>query len=608
MIISAAILSITSFFYVYTVASYFKADVYFFFNRVTYNTFFDKYVISKYADHIIIIACVVLWLLLSAAKHRDNWTRFVFSATILAGLTVTAIVSKNLNVLLDLAALLSFPLVISFLIYDKFASRRKKFDNPCRGLLLYVNYLSIIGIGIGLVSLITTILALQLSSQTYLITIIKSVPNYAYQLFVLFSSFSPILLFLLIFCFPTKLLANGLMKKIPQIGNRTNNSSFTTEKIKTSTKIVFLSLFMVLSIIIAYIPHEPAINKNNQQVGEDTARYVNMVNNLMQSGDPKVFTQKLFHSIGTGDRPLTLIFLSVMTKILPVDLLQSIEFMPMILGPALVLVVYYLMRELTPNNDIAPLLGSFLTAVSSQILISIYAGFYANWLALILGYLSFVFLFKFLKTPSRVNIIVYFMMVLLLLLSHIYTWTVLTIVSGIFLAVMFGLNYYPRKSTILLLLVLFSTVVIDVVRANVTHTSAEGLQSDIAIAHKVGAGTNQFATRWSNLVYVTQVYLGGQLSNFIILALAVYWVFRSKLLEKSSIFLIAFLSIGIVPLFVGDVVVQSRVLYDIPFQIPAGIALAYIRKDFNGILLLLPVGIWLIGMSIIAVSNLLPSQ
>jgi len=398
------------------------------------------------------------------------------------------------------------------------------------------------------------------------------------------------------------------MKKIPQIGNRTNNSSVTNEKIKTSTKFVFLSLFMVLSIVIAYIPHEPAINKNNQQVGEDTARYVNMVNNLMQSADPKMFTQKLFHSIETGDRPLTLIFLSVVTKIFPLDLLQAIEFMPMILGPALVLVVYYLMRELIPNNDTAALLGSFLTAVSSQILISIYAGFYANWLALILGYLSFVFLFKFLKTPSRVNIIIYFMMVLLLLLSHIYTWTVLMIVAGIFLAVMFGLNYYPRKSTILLVLVLFSTVVIDVVRAIISHTSAEGIKSDIAIAHKVGAGTNQFAARWSNLVYVTQVYLGGQLSNFIILALAVYWVFRSKVLEKSSIFLIAFLSIGIVPLFVGDVEVQARVLYDIPFQIPAGIALAYIRKDFKGTMLLLPAGIWLIGMSIITLSNLLPSQ
>jgi asparagine N-glycosylation enzyme membrane subunit Stt3 len=71
---------------------------------------------------------------------------------------------------------------------------------------------------------------------------------------------------------------------------------------------------------------------------------------------------------------------------------SSIEYIPIILAPTLVIVVYFVTRELIPNNDIAALLASFLTAVSSHTLIGIYAGFYANWLALTIGYLSFVFL------------------------------------------------------------------------------------------------------------------------------------------------------------------------------------------------------------------------
>src|SRR5262249_34439719 len=154
-----------------------------------------------------------------------------------------------------------------------------------------------------------------------------------------------------------------------------------------------------------------------------------------------------------------------------------------------------------------------------------------------MGYLSFVFLFKSLKKPSKLNIIIYFMAMLLLLLSHIYTWTVFTIVTGIFLAVMLVFNYHPKKRTFLLLLVALSTVAIDVARSTITQTTAEGIQSDITDAHQAGAGANQFSARWSNLVYTTQVYLGGQFSNFIILALAVYWIFRSKLHENSTVFL-----------------------------------------------------------------------
>ena len=109
-------------------------------------------------------------------------------------------------------------------------------------------------------------------------------------------------------------------------------------------------------------------------------------------------------------------------------------------------------------------MASFLTAISFHTLIGIYAGFYANWFALIIGYLSFVFLIKFLKKPSKLNLIVYSTLIILLPFSHVYTWTVLIIVMGIFLAVMLKFNYYSRKSIILLLLVILSSVVIDAAR------------------------------------------------------------------------------------------------------------------------------------------------
>jgi hypothetical protein len=68
-----------------------------------------------------------------------------------------------------------------------------------------------------------------------------------------------------------------------------------------------------------------------------------------------------------------------------------------------------------------------------------------------------------------------------------------------------------------------------------------------------------------------------------------------------------FLSIGIVPLFFSDWILQTRVFYNIPFQIPAAIGLYYIMRQqqqmMKGIMTLVPICIWLIAISIVNVSN-----
>ena len=116
-------------------------------------------------------------------------------------------------------------------------------------------------------------------------------------------------------------------------------------------------------------------------------------------------------------------------------------------------------------------------------------------------------------------------------------------------------------------------------------------------------GPEQFATRWSSLIDTTQNYYGSLFGNSIIYALGIYWLIRCKLTEVSTIFLISFLSIGIIPLFFGNWIVQSRVFYDIPFQIPAGIALAQIYRRGHSIITLIPIIIWLAAISITAVFN-----
>jgi hypothetical protein len=593
-IIASTVLALISFFYIYTVGSYFKIRTYILEDRVIYTRLFDNYIISSNVDHLIISFGMILWLsLYLRGKIR------LFTLPIYGGLTILGILI-NLDILLDFTALISIPLVIALLIYNKMSSKmilQNIYTN------LAVNYLAIIGIAVGIVGLSISLTPLFSISNIALPT-----PNYEYEIFSLVSSFSPILLLLLILCFPVKLLINEFKIEILNIKNNNRfDSLFFNDHLKSRTKIIYILLFMLLSITITLIPTQPPFNKDNQQVGVDSDHYVDWINRLIQSNDIQEFIRQAFVIQSAGDRPLTLIFLFTIAKIVNAnanlfytDLFYIIEYVSLILGPALVLVIYLLTRELT-SNDITSLLASFLTAISFQTLIGIYAGFYANWLALIIGYLSFVFLVRFLKKPSKLNLISYSILILLLLLCHVYAWTVLTTVMIIYLVVLLKFNYYHRKSIILLLLVILSSVVIDIGRMTITG-SASGIVNDINIA-RGGVGLEQFAVRWSNLIDVTQIHLGGQFSNFLLLVLGVYWLIHSNFRQPSSILIVIFLSLGVMPLFFGDWITQSRVFYVIPFQIPAAITLTYLKKQANGNIILLPICIWLIAVSIRAVTN-----
>jgi hypothetical protein len=598
-IIASAAIALISFFYIYTVGSYLKINTYILENRIIYTKLFDNYIISKNVDHIIISFGMVLWLSLSLRGK----TRLIVSA-IYGGLTIVAILI-SLDILLDFMTLISIPLLIALLIYNKLSSKIILQNIHTN---LAVNYLAIIGTALGIVSLLISLAPLFSISNTTIPT-----PNYAYEIFLLMSSFSPILLLLLILCFPVKLLIKEFMTGILKIKNNNRfDSLLFNDRLKSRTTIIYISLFMLLSILITLIPYQPPINKDNQQIGVDDSRYADWINALRQSNDVYEFIRQAFVIHSTGDRPLALIFLFTIVKIVNANLFYAIgfytadfyaiELASLVLGPALVLVIYFLTRELT-SNDITSLMASFLTAISFHTLIGIYSGFYANWLALIIGYLSFVFLIRFLKKPSKLNLIVYSTLIVLLLFSHVYTWTVLMIVMGIFLAVLLKFNYYNRKSIILLLLVVLSSVAIDVGRIAVTGQPG-GIERDIYTASVGGVGgLEQFMARWSNLTDVTQIYFGGQFSNFLFFILGLYWLIHSNLRQPSNILIVIFLSVGVIPLFLGNWLIQSRVFYDIPFQIPAAIGLTYIKKQATGSIILLPICIWLIMMSIRAVTN-----
>jgi hypothetical protein len=589
-IILSATLAVISFFYVYTIASYLKVTVWALVNRVSYYYGFETYVISKNLDHLIIACATLLWFALSIR------TKVRFAVATSYGIIIIISELFGLEMILEIAGILSLPIIIVLMILNNLSFKKFLISHTN----LVANYLTIIGIATGVASIVLTLGNLYVGHG-------ESIPvrQFAPEIYLIFSSLSPILLILLVLSFPVKMIGDGIIKSVRKIKNSTtDNIVLSKDRIKLLTKIFLLCLFMSLSASMVVIPHLKSINVDNKDVGVDTHYYVEWIGILMKSTGAEEFVKQVFVVIQHGDRPFTLLFFFIVTQIIHPDNLSYVfDHFPIILGPALVLAVYFLTRELT-SSDITSLLSAFVTAVSFHTLIGIYAGSYANMLALIVGYLSMIFLLRSLKNASKLNLGIFFMLLVTLLFTHIYTWTILTLVMGVFLLVLLKLKYYERKNVFLLLIILSSSALIDVARMVVTGAnSGIGFEIFPPLDSELRLGSEQFATRWSSLIDTTQNYYGSLFANSIIYGLSLYWLIRSRLKEVSTIFLVTFLSIGIIPLFLGNWSVQTRVFYDIPFQIPAGIAMTYIYRRPDGWFFLIPISIWLVAMSIIAVSN-----
>jgi len=606
-ILSGVAFTIYISFYLYFVGSFFRITIYPLINRTIVYTVFEEHIINQHLDYIIIIIATASWFLLSV---NNRAIRYYFSIAYGAGITF-ALISPD-AIVFDIITLLSLPLISSVMLYYYYRKGQKNVLNFNAKLTL--RYISLAVIAISAIGIVLPVLDVFLIPNFDL----SAENNPANELFLLLSSFSNIYIFLLVFCLGVKvlyrevlrLLKLDLKEDIPQ----TLSDAYEQNRVKTQTKIGFLILAMILSIVLVLIPQHPLINKDNQLIGSDTPSYVTWIGELAKSKNVSDVVYQAFVSQGNnGDRPLSLIFLFLIYQVAG---LEVIEHFPIILGPGIVLAFYLLTLELTRNEKIA-LIAAFFAAVSLHTLIGIYGSLYANWLGLIVGYISIAFLFRYLRSGRLSDIVVFSILLIGVLFTHVYTWTVLAAVSGTFLVVMLLVviwnkkkkrdknsnisNHFTKRRIIWLLVAILLSIVVDVTRVSLTSSSG-GVEQDIQLAG-TNFGLEQFNMRWRILHASAHESFGGVFSNFIILILALFWVLKSNMREPSTVFLMIFLSVGLLPLYIGSLTLQTRLFYDIPFEIPAAIALYYISTRSGSMLVTVAACTWLVAVSLVTVMN-----
>ena len=168
-----------------------------------------------------------------------------------------------------------------------------------------------------------------------------------------------------------------------------------------------------------------------------------------------------------------------------------------------------------------------------------------------------------------------FAILLVTMLIHLYTWAHLLAVTVLFAGLSFLLFRKsvsdPRIKALLMIAIVAASFSIDYGRSLYFSTPAAA-EGDSALASNIEA--RDPSSRWDRLYVTLGSYVGGFLSNPALFLLALVWIVRAKS-SGLSILMLSMIFMLSVPVAVGSVEFQTRVLYNTPIHIAAVMALMW---------------------------------
>ncbi|MGI0013319.1 MAG: hypothetical protein ACREBU_07755, partial [Nitrososphaera sp.] len=384
----------------------------------------------------------------------------------------------------------------------------------------------------------------------------------------------------------------GRTRRPTQMGSSSQVVAHTTKKTLTSKHLHrgLLALALVVAPLLMIYPHLPMINPGGEGVSTDEIYYMRWMSELrtgIVSGDgtwSSVISDAF--TVNKGDRPLTLILILVISNLTGMPDLTVIRFLPVALAPALVASNYLLLRHTLDVKQygisrvkVFASIGAVFAVFSPQIVVGEYSGFLANWLALTAAYFAFYLIIRVWESSELnrmlVSLGVLFAILITTMLIHLYTWTHLLAVIALFA----GLSYVmsrksvsrPKMKVMLMLVVVFASFSIDYARSLYLGTPA-ATESGSAIASNIQA--HDPSTKWERLDFMLSTYVGGFLSNPAMILLCLVWAVKAKA-NSLNILMLSMIFILAVPVAIGSVEFQTRVLYNTPVHIGAALALLW---------------------------------
>lgn len=335
----------------------------------------------------------------------------------------------------------------------------------------------------------------------------------------------------------------------------------------------FIAVFSLMSVLLITVyPYLPALNPSEKFVGVDIPFYEKKLVELKSLGDfPSIVSAAFFH---TPDRPLSILLLFFTWRLTWLSALEAAQFSPIILGLILILCTFLFARLLRFNFFSASLIMLF-TSFSFHVTVGMYGGFIANWIALIFLYAFWGFIFVALKRKIWSYCLPAVVLQGLLMFSHVDTWAmsmgILFILFLLFLA-----DWISKRSNnfewLMLLCVLVCGILLNMLRNNFLNVNLGNIEA--AEVAKTSLSLGNLLMFWHILNVSLISYKGISFMNPILFILAFIGslaiVFNDDLVSK--IFK-AFIIASAFPFLLGDQIMQTRIMYNLPLQIFASLGL-----------------------------------
>jgi hypothetical protein len=336
---------------------------------------------------------------------------------------------------------------------------------------------------------------------------------------------------------------------------------------------VLLACALAASVLLPIYPYLPGINPDFRPVSVDIFYYKPWLDTVLASEGTDEFLRNVFINTSGGDRPLSLLFFVVIHVLTGLSAIDTLKVMPIFLTPMMTLAVYYFVKTGSNNRHLASII-SIIAPVSTTVIVGIYAGFYANWIALSAIFLGLAFMLKYLATNRPIYVGALLGCTILVLFAHNYTWSYFISALVLFGAIYAILNRRNNKA----LRVLIPLAFIVAISIGADLAKMAFLQNDSGLGKEFTASTSQlsgdeFTARWRNLWYVFTIFLGGFYTNSVIYVLALAWTLGANYRNNMSLALLSLTFIGVIALVAGEYSVQARVIWNMPIFVSAGIAM-----------------------------------
>ena len=335
--------------------------------------------------------------------------------------------------------------------------------------------------------------------------------------------------------------------------------------------LIIIIILTLTSFFIVYYPYfyTPRL------IGVDTPWYYE--NLLVISNSEGI--QHVISDYGAATRMPYLIILYALMTLFSLPPMIVVKIGPAIPAALMGIASFYFIRTFTRDEFISTI-SAFLGLFSIATTVGIFAGVYANWLALGLVLIFWTLLFKVWQNPSRTLILVTVIINFLILITHPWTWAI--ILASLIAYLLFSYIFYHsdkidsdqkiniRKTTVIILAL--NSVLLLILLGIFSSGEFVKLSTEVLSA----MNTKYLMGFLGVITYSLRFYVGGFLTHTIIIVLCILGLLTIKNLEKQFYRLfISLLFVAFIPMLLLDSWWQWRLLYMIPYHIPAALFMFY---------------------------------